>query len=125
MSALVLRQLDLVVLLLALPVFIGAGFPLAGYATAAVAWLVQKWIKHVLEQRAAASDDPRTIVGLTAGSMIARGWLAAITIFAGYLLAGQDDDVGLAAAVLLIVLFTTYFTVTLIMRPFENRELPS
>ena len=120
-----LRQLDLVVLVLALPVFIAAGWPLSGYATAAVAWIAQKGIKHVMEQRAAASDDPRVVVGLTAGSMVARGWLAAITIFAGYLLAGQDDAVGLAAAVLLVVLFTAYFTVSLFLRPFQNRELPS
>jgi hypothetical protein len=121
----VLRQLDLVVLLLALPVFIAGGLPLAGYATAAVAWLAQKAIKEVLERKAAASDDPRTVVGLTAGSMIARGWLAAITIFAGYFLAGRDDSVGLSASVLLILLFTAYFTVAMILRPFENRELPS
>jgi hypothetical protein len=119
-----LRQLDLVVLVLAFPVFVAAGFPLAGYAAAAIAWLAQKAVKHALEGRAAASDDPRTIVGLTAGSMIARGWLAAITIFAAYLLAGQDDAVGLAAAVLLIVLFTTYFTVSLIVRPFHNEVSP-
>jgi hypothetical protein len=121
----VLRQLDLVVLVLALPVFLAAGFPAAGYVTGAVAWVAQKVIKHLLEQRAAASDDPRTVVGLIAGSMVARGWLAAITIFAGYLLAGRDDEVGLAAALLLIVLFTTYFTVSLFLRPFHNRELPS
>jgi hypothetical protein len=120
-----IRQLDLVILALALPLFIAADWPLAGWATAAVAWLAQKTIKHLLERKAAASDDPRVVVGLTAGSMIGRGWLAAITIFAGYLLAGEDDSVGLAAAVLLIVLFTAYFTVSMILRPFENRELSS
>ncbi len=38
----VLRQLDLVVLALALPIFIAADFPLLGYAAGAVAWLVQR-----------------------------------------------------------------------------------
>ena len=47
-------------------------------------------------------------------------------VFGAYLAAGSDDDVGLAAAVLVVVLFTAYFTVSLILRPFENhRELPS
>ena len=42
------------------------------------------------------------------------------------IVAGSDDAVGLAAAVLIVVLFTAYFTVNLILRPFENhRELPS
>lgn len=113
---LVLRQLDLVVLALALPVFLAAGFPLLGYAAGAVAWLAQKVVRHVLERRAAASTDPRTVVGLTAGSMIGRGWLVALTIFGVGL---ADNDSGLAAAVLVIVLFTVFFTVSLILRPFD------
>jgi hypothetical protein len=113
---LVLRQLDLVVLVLALPVFVAAGFPLLGYAAGAVAWLVQKLIRGLLERRAAASKDPRTVVGLTAGSMIGRGWLVALTIFGVGL---ADNDSGLAAAVLVIVLFTVFFTVSLILRPFD------
>jgi hypothetical protein len=124
--AAVLRQLDLVLLALALPIFLIAGWPLLGYAAAAVAWIVQRVIAELLGRRAAASDDPKTVVGLTAGSMIGRGWLVALTIFGAYLLAGSKDAVGLAAAVLVVVLFTAYFTVSLIFRPFENhRELPS
>lgn len=113
---LVLRQLDLVVLVLALPVFLAAGFPLLGYAAGAAAWLAQKVVRGLLERRAAASNDPRTVVGLTAGSMIGRGWLVALTIFGVGL---ADNDSGLAAAVLVIVLFTVFFTVSLILRPFD------
>jgi hypothetical protein len=121
-----LRHLDLVILAIALPIFVLAGWPIVGYLAGAGAWLVQRVIAEVLGRRAAASDDPRTVVGLTAGSMIGRGWLVALTIFGAYLVAGNDDDVGLAAAVLVVVLFTAYFTVSLILRPFENhRELPS
>jgi hypothetical protein len=120
------KYLDLVILAIALPIFLIAGWPMLGYAAAAFAWLVQRAINDVLARRAAASDDPRTVVGLTAGSMIGRGWLVALTIFAAYLIAGSDDAVGLAAAVLVVILFTAYFTVSLILRPFENhRELPS
>jgi hypothetical protein len=121
-----IKHLDLVILAIALPIFIVAGWPLAGYAAGAIAWIVQRVIADVLARRAAASDDPRTVVGLTAGSMIGRGWLVALTIFGAYLVAGSDDHVGLAAAVLVVVLFTAYFTVSLILRPFENhKELPS
>jgi hypothetical protein len=124
--AAVTRQLDLVLLALALPIFVIAGWPLLGYAAGAVAWIAQRLIAEILGRRAAASDDPKTVVGLTAGSMIGRGWLVALTIFGAYLLAGSKDAVGLAAAVLVVVLFTAYFTVSLIFRPFENhRELPS
>jgi hypothetical protein len=121
-----IKHLDLVILAIALPIFIVAGWPLGGYAAGAIAWIVQRVIADVLARRAAASDDPRTVVGLTAGSMIGRGWLVALTIFGAYLVAGSDDHVGLAAAVLVVVLFTAYFTVSLILRPFENhKELPS
>jgi hypothetical protein len=123
---LAIKHLDLVLLVIALPIFVVAGWPLGGYAAGAVAWLAQSAIDHYTSRRAAASDDPRTVVGLTAGSMIGRGWLVALTIFGAYLIAGSDDAVGLAAAVLVVVLFTAHFTVSLILRPFENhRELPS
>jgi hypothetical protein len=114
-----LRYLDIVILILALPVFLVAGLPMLGYAAAAVAWIVQRAIQVVLQRKALASDDPRTVVGIAAGSMIGRGWLVALTIFAAGMV---DNDAGLAAAVLVIVLFTAYFTVSMIMRPFEKPE---
>ena len=119
-----LRYLDLVLLALALPVFVVAGLPLLGYAAGAAAWLVQRVVNDVLARRAAASDDPKTVVGIAAGSMIGRGWLVALTIFAAGM---ADEDAGLAAAVLVIVLFTAYFTVSMIMRPFQqdHSEQPS
>ena len=109
-----LRYLDLVLLALALPLFLAAGLPMLGYAAGAAAWLVQRGVQALLNRRVADSTDPRTVVGVTAGSMIGRGWLVALTIFAAGL---QDEDAGLAAAVLVIVLFTAYFTVSMIMRP--------
>ena len=112
-----LRYLDLVLLVLALPVFVLGGLPLLGYAAGAVAWLVQRAIQVVLSRKAAESDDPRTVVGIVAGSMIGRGWLVALTIFAAGL---KDNEAGLAAAVLIIVLFTAYFTVSMILRPFDK-----
>ena len=122
----VVKYLDLAILAIALPVFLIAGWPLFGYAAGAFAWLAQRAINEALSRRAAASDDPKTVAGLIAGSMIGRGWLVALTIFGAYLLAGSDDAVGLSAAVLVVILFTAYFTVSLILRPFENhRELPS
>ena len=120
-AVVLIRQLDLVLLVLALPVFLLAGFPLLGWGAGSVAWIAQKAIKEQLNRRAAASDDPRTVVGITAGSMIGRGWLVALTIFGAGL---ESNDAGLAAAVLVIVLFTAYFTVSMIMRPFQQETAP-
>jgi hypothetical protein len=113
---LLIRYLDLVLLAVALPIFVVGGLPMLGYVAGGAAWLVQRGIQIALYRKAQASDDPRTVVGIAAGSMIGRGWLVALTIFAAGL---KDEDAGLAAAVLVIVLFTAYFTVSMIMRPFD------
>ena len=116
------RYLDFVVLAVALPVFVLAGLPLLGWLTGAGVWIVQRVIQVVVQRRADRSRDPRTVVGLLAGSMIGRGWLVALTI----LLVGLgDNDSGLAAALLVISLFTIYLTVQMIARPLEKQPPPA
>ena len=112
-----IRYFDIVLLIVALPVFLIGGLPMLGYAAGAGAWLVQRALQIYLNRKAVAADDPRVRVGIAAGSMIGRAWLVALTIFAVGL---NDEEAGLAAAVLVIVLFTAYFTVTMIMRPFDT-----
>jgi hypothetical protein len=112
----VLRYLDIVVLIIALPVFLIGGLPMLGYVAGGGIWVVQRAIQLYANKKAVEADDPRTTVGIAAGSMIGRGWLVALTIFAAGL---KDEDAGLAAAVLVIVLFTVYFTVSMILRPFD------
>jgi hypothetical protein len=118
----VLRYLDLLVLALALPLFVLAGLPLLGYAVAAVAWLAQRAINALATRKANASEDPRTVVGLLAGSMIGRGYLVAGSIFAVGLVGARED--GLAAALLSITLFTIYFASQMVVRPFDQPSPP-
>jgi hypothetical protein len=113
-----LRYLDLALLALALPLFLATGLPLLGWGAAAFAWIAQRIIRDVLNNRAAASKDPRTVAGLLTASMIGRGWLIALTIFGAGL---AERKAGLSAAVLVIALFTLYFTVNMVLRPFERR----
>ena len=113
----ILRYLDLVVLALALPLFLFAGLPMLGYYAAAAAWLVQRSIDAVATTKARKSDDPRTVVGVLAGSMIGRGWLVAGSIFAVGLAGARED--GLAAALLCISLFTIFFAARMVVRPFD------
>ncbi len=115
-----LRNLDVLVAVVALIIFLVAGLPLGGWITGAGIYFVQRGIAAFTAGRARDSDDARTVVGLMAGSMIGRGWLVALTIFAVGLLAGSD--VGLAAAVLFVALFTVYFTTQMIVRPFEKED---
>ena len=109
------RYLDLVLLALALPLFLLAGLPLLGWGATAGAWLAQRAIRALIERRVRRTDDPRTLVGLIAASMIARGWLMALTIFGAGLI---ENDAGLSAAILAIVLFTVFFSGEMILKPF-------
>ncbi len=109
------RYLDLAILALALPIFLLAGLPLLGWGATAAAWLAQRGIRALIERRVRETEDPRTLVGLTAASMIMRGWLMALTIFGAGLI---ENDAGLSAAILAIVLFTVFLSSEMILRPF-------
>jgi hypothetical protein len=116
----VVRYLDLVVLALALPVFVLADLPLAAYAVGGGAWVMQRIVQVLMQRRAEASDDPRVVAGWTAGSMIVRGWFCALAIFGVGL--AEGDEAGLSAALLVIGLFTVYFTVRMILRPIDGSQ---
>ncbi|MGH2961746.1 MAG: hypothetical protein ACRDL3_06100 [Solirubrobacterales bacterium] len=103
----VLAYLDLIVLALALPLFAVAGLPLGGWGLGAGVWLGQRALQLFFERRLRRTDDPKAVVGYTAGGAIARGWLAAVAVLVIGILAG--DDVGLSAVVLVLALFTVYF----------------
>lgn len=120
------RYLDLVVLALALPVFLAAGWPMLGYAAGAVAWIAQRAIQAWTNARALdaqAQGDVKRVAGYVTGSMIARGWLVALIVFGAGMV---ENDAGLAAAVLIVVLFTVYFAASMALRPFQTppTELP-
>ena len=113
-----LRNLDLLVLLAALVVFVVAELPLGGYLLALVVWAMWRGVGLLAERRARAETEPRRVAGIAAGSMIARGWLMGLILVGVGLLAG--DEVGLSGAVLCVVLFTVWFTARLVLRPFEG-----
>jgi hypothetical protein len=112
-----LRNLDLVVLAVALVVFLAADLPFGGWLTAAGIWAMWRGIGWYSDRKAAAATDPKQVVGIATGSMIGRGWLMAIILVSVGLL--TEDEVGLSAAVLSVVLFTAWFTTKMILRPFE------
>ena len=118
----VARYLDLVVLAVAFPIFVVGDLPLLGYAAGAVAWLLQRGIQALLLRRATAAQDVRGAVGIAAASMIGRGYLVALTIFGAGMI---ERKAGLAAALLVIVLFTVYFTTSLIPRQLQPPQRPA
>jgi hypothetical protein len=110
----VLRNLDLVLLALALVLFLVVGLPVLGWVTATVIWALWRGIGEWAERRAAASTHPKQTAGIAAGSMIGRGWLLGLILLGAGLAAGQD--VGLSAAILVFVIFTVHFTLKITLR---------
>ena len=114
------KYVDLLVLLAALAVFVLAGLPISGYAAAAAAWLAQRGIQVLAGRRAAAElaagnrQRAMATIGMTT---LGRVWLMATAVLLVGL-AGKHED-GLAAALLLVVLFTVSFVAQGLARLFE------
>jgi hypothetical protein len=103
------KYVDLVALVAALAVFLLGGFPLLGFAVAAAAWLVQRGIQ-VLAQRRMVQElgrgNRQKAMGIVAGSGLGRVWLM---VTAALLVGVAEREAGLAAAILLLALFTISF----------------
>ena len=115
-----LRYADLLLLAAALPIFVVAGWPMAGYAVAAGAWLVAAGIHLLAERRASralASGNRRGALGPIAAATMARVWLVALAVLLVGVLAERED--GLAAAILALALFTVHLAARGIARLFE------
>jgi succinate-acetate transporter protein len=111
------RYADLALLVLALPVFLLADWPMVGYAVAAGVWLLQRGILFAVERRVAASlarGERRSAMGFTAASSLGRVWLLTLAVLVVGLIAGDED--GLAAALLLVLLFTVQMATSALTR---------
>ncbi len=113
------KHVDLLALAAALAVFVIGGLPLLGYAVAAAAWLAQRGIQVLAGRRAKqelAAGNRQRAMGTIAATTLGRVWLMATVV----LLAGlAEREAGLAAAVLLAVLFTISFAAQGIAHLFE------
>jgi hypothetical protein len=108
-SPLALRYADIGLLIVALPIFLVAGWPMLGYAVCAAAWVAQHGVLAAAERssRAAlAAGDRRRALGITAAATLGRLWLVTLAILLVGLLAERED--GLAAAVLTLALVTVH-----------------
>jgi hypothetical protein len=103
------KHVDLLALAAALAVFAIGGLPLLGYAVAAAAWLAQRGIQVLAQRRAneaLAAGNRQRAMGLVAGSTLGRVWLM---VTAALLVGIAEREAGLAAAILLLALFTISF----------------
>lgn len=103
------RNLDLLLLAIALPIFIALDAPLAGYVATAAAWLIGRAGKAAADRKRAVameSANRNAALGLTAAAMLGRLWILAAAILIVGL--AVDRDAGLAAAVLAAALVTAF-----------------
>lgn len=105
-AALLSRHPDIVVLVLAFPVFVFAQLPLVAYFGAAAIWLVQAVVQAVVDRKLRGSTNARQVLALTMGTAIARAFFSA----AGVLAIGvaYGDEAGLASVLFIFTLFTVY-----------------
>jgi hypothetical protein len=113
------KYVDLLVLAAALAIFLLGGFPMLGYAVGALAWLVQRGAQMLAARRAAAelaAGNRQRAMGIVAATTLGRVWLMATAV----LLVGLSErKAGLAAAILVAVLFTVSFIALALAHLFE------
>jgi hypothetical protein len=100
------KYVDLVVLAASLAVFLLGGLPMLGFAAGAAAWLLQRGIQVVAGRRAKAelaAGERRRAMGIVGATTLGRVWLMAAAVLVAGLV---QREAGLAAAVLVAVLFT-------------------
>ncbi len=100
------KHVDLLVLAAAAVVFVVGGFPMLGYAAAAVAWLAQRGVQWLAQRRsteALKAGNRQRAMGIIGATTLGRVWLMATVV----LVVGiAQRTAGLSSAVLLAALFT-------------------
>jgi hypothetical protein len=114
------RLADVLVLVLALPVFVAAGWPLFAWAGVTAVWLFQRGIQGLVQRQARATANPRTSLGLMTVSLMGRIWFLMLAVLAIGLI---DRASGLPAAVLTAVVFQAWFTGFMVSRSMEEGAL--
>jgi hypothetical protein len=96
------HNLDAIVAILAVPVFLLAGWPLEGWFWATALWAGNRYLQSVIERRAARMEALRG-VGVLGASMLLRPWIGMLLLF----LITKDDRAMAVSSVLLFLLLIT------------------
>ena len=113
----ILRNIDLIVLAVALPVWIAAQLPALGYAATTITWLATRWFQTFLEGRAREKGQRKAMLGARAASLLGRLYLVTIGVFIAGLI---DREAGLTAGVLAVAVFTFYFVSMFVIAALED-----
>jgi hypothetical protein len=113
----ILRNIDLIVLAIALPVWVALQLPALGYAAAATGWLAARFFQSWVERRALAKGNRRAVLGARAASLVGRLYMVTIAVFVAGLI---DHEAGVTAGILAAVVFTFYLASTFVMAALEG-----
>ena len=115
-----LRNIDLLVLLAALPAFIVLDAPVIAWAVAGAAWIAGRIGMELAarkRRRALAASNRNAALGVTAMAVMGRVWLLALAILLVGLL--DEREAGLAAAVLALALVTAHLAASFLTHLFD------
>ncbi len=110
-----LRNLDVLLVVLAAPLALALGAPVLGYAIGAVAWVVQRILAHYDRRWLSREAAPRTQLGFNLFEAFGRIWLLAGAIVAAGIAGGRAD--GLTAALVIFGAYSLAFAVRVLSGP--------
>jgi hypothetical protein len=96
------HNLDAVIALAALPVFVATGLPLEGWFWATALWAVNRYVQAAVERRAARMDALRG-VGTLGASMLLRPWIGMLALF---LITRHSSTLAISSVVLFLLLLS-------------------
>jgi hypothetical protein len=111
------RNVDVVLLVVALPVFVATGMPLLGWAMTTVTWLAARAFQAWVEARAFRRHTRQAALGARAAALLGRLYLVTIGVFVAGLI---NRHAGVAAGVLAAIVFTAYFISLFVLHAIEG-----
>jgi len=96
------HNVDAIVAVLALPLFVATDLPLEGWFWAVALWAVNRFLQARIERRAAQLPALRA-VGVMGASMLLRPWIGMLVLF---LITHGDATLAISSTLLFMVLIT-------------------
>jgi hypothetical protein len=112
---LVVRYLDVVLVVIALPVAVGLGAPVLGCAMGTGGWLAQRVIGAFDQHWTRQVAEPTKRLGYTLFEGFARIWLLALVIVIAAVIGGHED--GLWASLFIFGAYTVAFLIKVLTGP--------
>ena len=96
------HNIDAILAVAALPLFVVTGLPLEGWLWATILWAVNRWIQASVERRAVRMGALQG-VGVLGASMLLRPWIGMLILF---LITRDSSTVAISSVLLFLVLLT-------------------